>query len=209
MLTEAAGEFSRGWSLMSSVGGISSEVLLLNILAVGLAVVLFRDVRRLPLIVLACLAAVFVSTPVAVVMKGIKSAVYVVDLMPLVLVPFLLSAARRRVFGEGVVLAVAMLMPMSMSAPLTGLAVTGFAADTNGVALDAVAGLQIYTQALENVQGDISNHVVFVAATAAQAGITNDTVMGWAQGYYANEADARDDANAVVADDGDYGMHGK
>lgn len=110
MLTEAAGEFSRGWSLMSSVGGISSEVLLLNILAVGLAVVLFRDVRRLPLIVLACLAAVFVSTPVAVVMKGIKSAVYVVDLMPLVLVPFLLSAARRRVFGEGVVLAVAMLL---------------------------------------------------------------------------------------------------
>jgi len=44
-----------------------------------------------------------------------------------------------------------MLMPMSMSAPLTGLAVTGFAADTNGVALSAAwpTGTSIAGDALD------------------------------------------------------------
>lgn len=69
------------------------------------------------------------------------------------------------------------------------------AALTNNVAVGEAGGLQVYTQALENVQNDISNHVTFVTATAEQVGVTNSVPLSWIQGYYPNEADARADGN--------------
>ena len=68
---------------------------------------------------------------------------------------------------------------------------------TNGVAVDAVAGLPVYTQALANIQGDISNHVTFADATAEEAGLANSNLLVWAKGWYSNEADARDDDNLL------------
>lgn len=69
---------------------------------------------------------------------------------------------------------------------------------TNGVAVDVVAGLPVYTQLLANIQGDISNHVTFAEASPAETGLANSNLLAWVKGWYPNsEAAARADENIM------------
>lgn len=71
---------------------------------------------------------------------------------------------------------------------------------SNDTPVGEASGSKSFTLTLSDVQGDISNHVIFVEADAEQVGISSNVPLDWVKGYYSdNEAAAAADEN--LADD--------